>query len=280
MSEFTDAADDAAALRAVLAARFGHPVDLPEGMRGVAALLRMASQTSHRAWSTAPVPPALVKLLAACALAAPSKSFLQQADLIDVRDPARRAAVHALVPGMPWMADAPALLIFCANGRRFKRLFERRAQTFTNDHLDGFFNPTVDAALVMMNFIQAASAAGLVSCPISMVRNQPELLAQILELPERVVPVAGLCIGYPSQPRRANPRLALDATFHVDRIGKPDDDAAVDDFDRRYVAGRAAVLPPGAAPPRRWSDERADQYASPQRADWGSFVRSMNFDLS
>ena len=280
MNEFTDSVDEAAALRGVLAARFGHAVDLPEGMSGVAELLRIASHVSHRAWSTAPVPPALVKLLAACALSAPSKSFLQQADLIDVRDPARRAAIHALVPNMPWMADAPALLIFCANGRRFKRLFERRAQAFANDHLDSFFNPTVDAALVMMNFIHAASAAGLVSCPISMIRNKPDLLAQVLELPERVVPVAGLCIGYPSQQRRVNPRLALDATFHVDCVGKPEDDAAVDDFDRRYVAARAAVLPPGAAPPRRWSDERTEQYASSQRANWGSFVRSMDFDLS
>lgn len=282
-----DAAADhdahAEALAALLAARFGHDVEVPAalaGPPGLAELRRIAGHTSHRAWSRDPVAPELVKLLAACALAAPSKSFLQQADIVDVRDPARRAAVHALVPAMPWMADAPALLVFCANGRRFKHLFERRGLPFTNDHLDGFFNPTVDAALVMMNFMHAAGAAGLVCCPISMIRNAPERLAQILELPERIVPVAGLCLGYPAQTRQPNPRLRLDATFHVDRIGAPDDDAAVDDFDRRYVAARAALMPPSAPPPRPWSDERADQYAEPQRADWGRFVRSMNFDLS
>ena len=267
-------------LRTVLADRFGQAVSVPEGTAGLPELLRIARQTSHRAWTAAPVPPELVKLLAACALSAPSKSFLQQADIVDVRDPARRAAVHALVPGMPWMADAPALLVFCANGRRFKRLFERRGQVFTNDHLDGFFNPTVDASLVMMNFMNAASAAGLVSCPISMIRNHPQRLAEILELPARVVPVAGLCLGWPAQQRQVNPRLPLDASFHVDGIGTPDDDAAVDDFDRRYVAARAAVLPPGAATPRAWSAERTEQYTSPQRADWGAFVRSMDFNLT
>jgi nitroreductase len=271
---------DAAALSAVLAERFGQDVEVPEGVSGLPELLTIASQTSHRAWSEAPVSPELVRLLAACALAAPSKSFLQQADIVDVRDAARRAAIHALVPGMPWMADAPALVVFCANGRRFRRLFERRGQPFTNDHLDGFFNPTVDAAMVMMNFLNAAGAAGLGGCPISMIRNHPRRLADILELPERVVPVAGLCLGWPAQVRRVNPRLPLAATFHVDRIGSPDDDAAIDEFDRRYVAARAAVLPPTAAPPRAWSDERAEQYAKPQRADWGAFVRSMDFDLS
>ena len=267
-------------LRHLLAQRCGHEVEVPEGVAGLPELLHIAGQSSHRAWSAAPVAPELVKLLAACALAAPSKSFLQQADIIDVRDAARRAAIHALVPGMPWMADAPALLVFCANGRRFKHLFERRGRPFTNDHLDGFFNPSVDAALVMMNFINAAGAAGLVGCPISMIRNAPERLAEILELPPRVVPVAGLCLGFPAQARQVNPRLPLAATFHVDGIGTPDDDAAIDDFDRRYVAARRAVLPPGAAAPRAWSDERADQYAQPQRADWGTFVRSMDFDLS
>jgi nitroreductase len=59
------------------------------------------------------------------ARSAPSKSNLQQADIVAVRNPARRNAIHALVPGMPWMADAPTLLEFCANGRRFKRLFDR-----------------------------------------------------------------------------------------------------------------------------------------------------------
>ncbi|MFM1987319.1 MAG: hypothetical protein RJA99_276 [Pseudomonadota bacterium] len=274
-----DPAADAAALRAVLAERFGEPFELPADLQGVPELLRIARQTSHRAWSDAPVPPQLVRLLAACALSAPSKSYLQQADIVDVRDPGRRAAIHALVPGMPWMADAPALLVFCANGRRFARLFERRGRPFANDHLDGFFNPVVDASLVMMNFIHAAGAAGLVACPISMIRNHPARLAEILELPSRVVPIAGLCLGRPAQTRRVNPRLGLDATVHVDRIGEPDDDAATDAFDRRYQAARAAVMPPPAPPGRPWSDERADQYAAPQRADWGTFVRARGFDL-
>ncbi|MEZ5738321.1 MAG: nitroreductase family protein [Burkholderiaceae bacterium] len=273
----TRADADAGALRRVLADRFGEAVPVPEGTAGLPELLRMAGAASHRAWSPEPVGADLVRLLAACALAAPSKSFLQQAVIIDVRDPAQRRSVQALVPGMPWMADAAALLVFCANGRRFKRLFERRGQPFTNDHLDGFFNPTVDAAMVMMNFIQAAGAAGLACCPISMLRNEPEALTAILELPERVVPVAGLCIGYPAQARPINPRLSLRATLHEDRYGKVDDDALTDEFDTRYVAARAAALPADAPAPRRWSDERAYQYAQSHRPGWGAYVRSRKF---
>ena len=275
----TTANDARAALEAALMARFGHPVAVPERIRGVPELLRIASHASHRSWSDQAVDAALVRLLAACALSAPSKSHLQQADIIDVREPARRAAIHALVPGMPWIANAPALLVFCANGRRFKRLFERRNLPFANDHLDGFFNPVVDASLVMMNFINAAAATGLACCPISMIRNAPRRLAEILELPGRLVPVAGLCLGYPERMRAVVPRLALAATLHQDRFGTGDDDAAQDDFDRRYIAARAAVPQASATTPRAWSDERVQQYATAQRDDWGKFVRAAGFDL-
>ena len=265
-------------LQDALAKRFGSAVDVPADLPGLDKLLRMVEQSSQRRWADTAVPPELTRLLAACALCAPTKSYLQQADIVDVRDPAQRAALTALTPSMPWLADAPALLVFCGNGRRFKRLFERAGQAFSNDHLDSFFNATVDASLVMMNFINAAAAIGLVSCPISLLRNQADSLAQILALPDRVVPVAGLCIGYPAASTALNPRLPLAATFHTDRIGAIDDDAAVDDFDARYIAARAAQSA-GTAPPRAWSAERLHQYSAAQREDWGRFVRAQGFDL-
>ena len=267
------------AVQSALAARYGHTVPVPEGLSGLPELLRIARQTSHRSWTGAEVSAEMVQFLAACGMAAPSKSHLQQADIVDVRDADKRAAIHALVPGMPWMADAPALLVFCANGRRFQRLFERFKLPFNNDHLDAFFNPVVDASLVMMNFIHAAGVAGMVSCPISMIRNAPERLAEILELPKRVIPVAGLCLGFPLKEREPVARLTLTATFHRNSFDPGLDDDAIDDFDRRYAEARVKLSPTPAPAPSLWSEERIAQYAEPQRANWGSFVRSAGFDL-
>jgi hypothetical protein len=189
--------------------------------------------------------------------------------------------VEKLVPSMPWMQEAPVLLVFCGNGRRFRRLFERRGEPFVNEHLDGFFNPTVDAALVLMNFIRAAEAIGLACCPISLLRNQAGRLADLLGMPDHVFPVAGLCVGHPAQARSISPRLSLDATFHVDCIDDAEADRAVDEFDRRRAAVRARYAADGSASrPSGWSEEKVRQYAEPQRADWGAFVRGRGFDLS
>jgi len=46
-----------------------------------------------------------------------------------------------------------------------------RGHTFANDHLDGFFNATVDAAIALEAFVAAAEAAGLSCYPISVIRN-------------------------------------------------------------------------------------------------------------
>jgi nitroreductase len=275
--------DTATALRVLLRERYGEAIDVPEDLDGLDALLSMASHATHRAWRADPVEPAMVRLLAACAFSAPSKSYLQQADIVDVRDAAQRRAVEALVPSMPWMAQAPALLVVCGNGRRLRRLFERRGESFPNEHLDAFFNPTADAALVLMNLIRAAESIGLVCCPISVLRDQAQALADLLALPPQVFPLAGLCLGWPAAARGINPRLALGATLHTDRYTAAESDPWVDDFDARYVAlqaqRRGAAPATGTAPPS-WSQERVTMYGRSQRADWGAFVRRQGFDTT
>ncbi len=148
------------ALADALRQRFGEEFSVPPDLQHAEALLDMATWSSHRSFADRPLDPDTLRMLVACALSAPTKSYLQQADIIEVRDPDKRRAVEQLVPAMPWMSSAPVLLVFCGNGRRFRRLFEQRNLAFTNEHLDGFFNPTVDASLVMMNFIRAASVIG------------------------------------------------------------------------------------------------------------------------
>ena len=266
--------DPALRIAQALRERFGEDISVPEAMPGLEELARIASHATHRRWADRPIDPAWVKLLIACALSAPSKSDLQQADIIEVRDPSRRQALAALVPQLPWFASAPLILVFCGNGRRFRRLFERCAQPFTNEHLDAFFNPAVDAALVLMNFMRAASAAGLVHCPISVLRDRPDAVARILELPQHVFPVAGLCVGHPIDTRSPVPRLPLSATVHVDRFDDGDVDAHVDAYDARRMAAEARFGRGNAKP---WSQSKRVQYAATQRGDWGAFVRARGF---
>jgi len=267
-----------------LADRFGTDLAIDPDCPGLEELTRMAEHRSHRKFATRAVEPGLLRLLFACALSAPSKSDLQQADIAHVADRAKVKAIADGIPDMPWIAQAPVFLVFLANNRRLRMIGEWRGKPFVNDHLDHFLNAAVDAALVMMSFIRAAEAVGLGACPISHVRNHPHELARLLALPEGVFPVAGLCVGYPAEPGRITPRLPLDVTVHVDRYDETGIRERIDAYDRRrhalapyrkqrYADRYASVDFYG------WSEDKARQYSVPERADFGAYIRSKGFSL-
>jgi nitroreductase/FMN reductase [NAD(P)H] len=271
-------------IEAALEERFGAKLSVPAAAAGLEELWRIASHSSHRRYTPEPVAPELLRLLLACALSAPSKSDLQQADVVHVVDRDKVRAITALIPDMPWIADAPVFLVFCGDNRRIRQIGEWRGKPFANDHLDHFMNAAVDAGIVMTTFIRAAEAVGLGTCPISAVRNQPREVSALLELPDWVFPVAGLTVGWPAAEGRITPRLPLDVTLHVDRFDESRLRERIDDYDRRRhtlmpCRKQRGVRRFGEAPFYGWSEDKARQYGVPERADFGAFVREKKFRL-
>jgi len=268
----------------VLGERFGEDVAVDPALDGLDELLRIAAHWVHRCYSDRPVDPALVRLLCACALSAPSKSDLQQRDIVVVSDSDLRRRIAALLPHMPWVGEAPAFLVFCTNGRRLPRIAELRDKPFPNDHLDLFFNAVGDAAIALATAMRAAEAVGLGCCPISEVRNHAAQVSAWLDLPERAIPFAGFCIGWPAGEGQISPRLPLSMTVHENCYQEGDLAAGLGAYDR----WRQAVQPYpeqrdparwGYADPYGWSEDKARQYAEPQRTDFGAFVRDKGFNL-
>lgn len=264
--------------------RFGSRVPVDGQLAGLDELQRIVEHRSHRKYTDKSVEPALLRLLLASALSAPSKSDLQQADIVHVSDRAKVRAITDLVPDMPWIADAPVLLVFCANNRRIRQIGEWRGKPFANEHLDHFMNAAVDAAIVMTTFIRAAEAIGLGTCPISMIRNKPHEVSELLGLPEGVFPIAGLTAGYPAENGRITPRLPLEVTVHVDRFDDTRVRERIEEYDRRRhqlmpYRKQRRVRRFGEAEFYGWSEDKARQYGLPERADWGAFIRSKGFSL-
>jgi nitroreductase/FMN reductase [NAD(P)H] len=271
-------------IREALMERFGEDLRVGDDLSGLDGLIRMAAHRVHRRYLARDVSPDLLRLLCACALSAPSKSDLQQGDILVIRDMAKRDAIAGLLPEMPWVSDAPVFLVFLANGRRLPEISRLRGKPFPNDHLDLFFNATVDAAIVMTTFLHAAEAAGLGCCPISVIRDHARVISDMLDLPAKVIPVAGMCVGWPAEQGGITPRLPLDVTLHEERFTESGLADKINAYDRR----RAVTRPYrnqrdtgrfGRSEFYGWSEDKARQYAVPLRADFGAFVRGKNFHL-
>jgi nitroreductase/FMN reductase [NAD(P)H] len=272
------------AIAAALSERFGEDIAIDPALPGLDELAQIAGHRSHRRFLPRAVAPELLRLLCACALSAPSKSDLQQCDIVIVTDMAIRGGIVATIPDMPWIMDAPVFLVFVANGERLPMLARLHDKPFPNDHLDQFFNSAVDAAIVLATFLRAASAVGLGCCPISAIRDRPQTVSDLLRLPQRVIPVAGCCVGWPAQAGEITPRLSLRTTVIENGYGERDPTKEIDAYDRR----RAALRPYrrqrsperwGEADFYGWSEDKSRQYGVPTRADFGAFVRGKGFCL-
>lgn len=264
--------------------RFGERVEAEVPADGAPTLQRMLSRGVRRAFLDKPVEPALLRTLCAAALSSPTKSDLQQGDILVLDDPARRATIFATMPDHPWLAAAPVFLVFFGNNRRQRQIHAWRGKPFANDHLDPFFNAAVDGAIVMATFIAAAEAVGLGCCPISQIRNEARIVSDALELPEHVFPIAGLAVGWPSRDGELSLRLPLDVRVHHDRFDETELAAKIGTYDRR----RTAVQPYrrqrdearfGLVEHYGWSEDKARQYARAERAGFGNYVRSQGFKL-
>jgi nitroreductase/FMN reductase [NAD(P)H] len=114
--------------------------------------------------------------------------------------------------------------------------------------------------------VSAAELAGLGSCPISQIRDAVSKVDELLGLPDWVVPVAGLALGYPEAKEPLSARLAFAATVHTDRY----DVDAVERELEAYDARRG----------RDWSGDKVKQYSKVTRADFGAYVSRKRYRLT
>jgi nitroreductase len=264
-----------------LTGRFGYDLDLGGEIEDNPWIKQVLLRRTHRRYSDRPVPEAVVRLILAAAFSASSKSDYQQVTAIRVEDRGQRDKLAALIPDMPWIGNAPVFFVFLGDARRLERLSEHPVE---NGTLEGFFNATVDAALALQTATLAAETLGLGTCPISVLRNHIDAVGEILALPDKVFPVAGLCLGYPAQQGFISMRLPPDVTVHKNRF---DDDAVagIDAYDRRRDARHSLkdrqkspeVF--GTAEFYGWSEDKARQAMSPEGAEFAAWLKARGFDL-
>ena len=100
-----------ALIQTAFSERFGERLEVNADLPGLEEIARIAAHRVHRRYLARDIAPDLMRLLCACALSAPSKSDLQQADILVVRDRAKINAIAELLPEMPWLRETPVFLV-------------------------------------------------------------------------------------------------------------------------------------------------------------------------
>jgi len=113
--------------------------------------------------------------------------------------------------------EAPVHITFCADFNRFNKWCLQRNATPGYDNFLSFFTAAIDALLVSQNVALAAEAHGLGICYLGTVTYMADRIVEILELPQSVVPVAAIAMGYPAENPGLTDRLPLKGVIHHEK---------------------------------------------------------------
>jgi nitroreductase len=230
---------------------------------------------SVRQFTAEPIPDDLLAELIRCGQAAASSSFVQAYSVIRVRDPEARRTIAAAAGGQAWIEQATAFLVFCADLHRVESACVRagrgRLEGWTEHAIVGI----VDVALMAQNVLLAAESNGLGGVFIGGIRNDPQTVAETLALPDKVMPVFGMCLGWPKVRVQVKPRLPVTAVLHDDRYDTARTDAVLTTYDTvmaAYYRDRT-----GNAKATTWTAETARAIQDKKREHMLPFARARGF---
>lgn len=93
---------------------------------------------------------------------------------------------------------------------------------------------SIDTAIMAQNVLLAAESMGLGGVFIGGLRNNIVQVSHLLELPEQVIVLFGLCIGYPAQNPEIKPKLPAEILMHNNRY-QPLDHEALARYDQQVA---------------------------------------------
>jgi nitroreductase len=118
--------------------------------------------------------------------------------------------------------QAPLHITFCADFHRFNKWCENRKAIPGYDNFLSFMTAAIDALLASQNVVLEAEANGLGACYLGTATYNADKIIEILDLPEGVVPVAAIVLGYPAETPGLTDRLPLEAVVHHEKYEKFD----------------------------------------------------------
>lgn len=202
-------------------------------------------QLAHRSvrrFVDRPLDPGQLETLIRCGQAAATSSFIQAYSVVRVTDPEDRAVIAVAAGGQTWIEEAAEFLVFCADLRRIDAACDHAGAGRIEGYAEHGIAAIVDVALMAQNVLLAAESQGLGGVFIGGIRNDPQVLVERLQLPMLVLPVFGMCLGWPDQDNEVKPRMPVDLILHQGRYRDPHETQiqAYDETMAAYYAARSS----------------------------------------
>ena len=175
------------------------------------------SHRSVRQYSQHPVSEETLRQVLEAATRASTTGNMQLYSIIVNQSEEMKQRIAPAHFNQPMITHAPVVLTFCADFRRFGQWCRFRDAQPGYDNLQSFIWAVVDAVAATQNACIAAESLGLGVCYLGTVTFNSHELVKIYGLPEGVVPVTCITMGYPAEEPPLADRLPLEGVVHMER---------------------------------------------------------------
>lgn len=160
------------------------------------------------------IPDSMLNEMLEAAFRAPTTGNMQLYSVVVTRSEQGKKALAPAHFGQPQVENCDVVLTFCADFNRFEKWCKVSDAKPGYRNFQSFMTAVLDTAIVAQQFCAIAESSGLGCCYLGTTTyNAPEI-AQTLMLPDRVVPVTTLTVGYPAVDNQQADRLPADAMIH------------------------------------------------------------------
>jgi FMN reductase (NADPH) len=224
-----------------------------------------------------------IQTIVASAQAASTSSFVQAYTIIGVSDEEKKEALAVLSGNQAYVAKNGHFFVFCLDLHRLR--LAAMYEGMTEDEIYDAFVSTelytvavIDTALAAQNAALAAEAMGLGICYIGGVRNNLEEVSRLLQTPDYVVPLFGLCVGYIKHVSGKKPRLPQEAVYHQEVYLAEDKHIAQLAAYNKTISAYYKQRTDGKRTDR-WTQQIAKKLKNPQRLYLKSYLQSKKLPL-
>ena len=174
----------------------------------------LLTRRTIRKYSTQEVSDELLNRLMTEAARTQTMGNLQLYSVIVTRSAEMKAKLAPAHFNQPMVEGAPVVLTICADFHRTSSWARcRQAEPGYNNFLS-YINAATDALLYTQTLCNLMDEAGLGYCYLGTTIYQPQQIIDTLQLPQLVMPVATLTVGWPDEAPALSDRLPLESFVH------------------------------------------------------------------
>ncbi len=160
---------------------------------------------------------------------------LQPWSVIVIKEQETKDRLVDLCAGQRFIARAPVNLLFCIDFYRLKKWAELEVAPFTaNRSLRHFWIAFQDTIISAQSICTAADAVGLGSVYVGTILDSLADFKELFDLPQGVLPVVLLCLGWPRAGAESRRKLPREILFHEEKYQKPSSERLLEAMDEKY----------------------------------------------